>query len=90
MTFTDDDLKRLKNCAYPTPNDNWIGLFNNVSKSYEKFNLNDLLARLEAAERVIEKQDIYDQTFDVQDNTGYQQIHELERAKREWRKAAGK
>lgn len=49
-----------------------------------------LIARLEAAEAVIEWQDKYDQTFDVQEEVSYTPLSMLESSKTVWRKAAGK
>jgi hypothetical protein len=73
--FTDEDLRRLKGSAYFELESDW---------------LKALVARLEAAESVIEAQALWDQAFDVQENTGYRQLHDLESAKRAWHKAAGK
>lgn len=82
MPFTDDDLKRLKS---EIPDDDSCHQIC-IKCGYD---IESLLARLEAAEAVIHWQDQYDQTFDVQEEVSYTPLAMLESSKIEWRKAKG-
>lgn len=52
MTFTADDLRRLKECVHPVTGLQ-VGLFHPPQTTMIKIDLVALLTRLEAAERVI-------------------------------------
>jgi hypothetical protein len=82
MSFSDDDLKRLKECLYRDGKEHWMGLINQYSHSEEKFSLTALLARLEASERSLKA------FVDLEaDKMSYDTVVSL---LSEWRKAAGK
>lgn len=73
MTFTDEDLKRLKERC---ESDDLIGIFD--------YELPALLARLEAAEKIV----IFDCLHDPKAKCGC--TKELNQLIQAWRKAAGK
>ena len=83
MTFTDDDLKRLRQAMQGEP----FITFNNA-------NLNQLLARLEAAELYAESmekwiEEIADRRL-VGDNERIKVWADVGKTKQSWRKACGK
>jgi hypothetical protein len=69
MTFTDDDLKRLK--------EQRVIVHEGIHVAVKKVELQALLARLEAAERVIAKH------FELMNISTFEELQA-------WRKAAGK
>lgn len=84
--FSDEDKERLKT-EY---SDDHIFIVHEKDGTPRYIRLSAILARLEAADRLIAARELWDKTFDVQENTGYAQANELQSATQALRKAAGK
>lgn len=87
MIFSDDDLKRLKECTHPVSGLQ-IGLFHPPETTMTKFDLLALLARLEAAEKVAEL--TYFHFFSSKGDYTNPMEKELGEASQAWRAACGK
>lgn len=82
MTFTDDDLKRLKYLISDGPQPYyWFSVVTN--KGAEKINVNALLARLEASEEITKATEM---AHPGDENCGCSMCDCIQA----WRKAAGK